>query len=296
MPNMPRFNFHRPGTMEEALDLVSRFRASVKVMCGGTDLVPKMRAGVAVAENVVSLTRVPGLSTISYRDDDGLVIGGTARISDVARHPDVRRHYPALAYACDKMATVQIRNMGTVAGNLANAAPSADTAAPLLAYGASLVLVERGGRRQVPLEDFFTGPGLTVAEPMEIIEAIRVPAPPLRSGSAYLRVSARSKVDIAAVGVAAALNLDLEGRVIGVRIALAAVGPTPLRARQAEDMLMEQIPDHDLLARAGAACVRTAKPIDDVRASANFRRAMVQTLAQRVLARCGRLARGEDAQ
>lgn len=292
MAVMPHFNYHQPTTLEQALDLLSRFRASVKVMCGGTDLVPKMRAGMFDTENLVSLSRVPGLSTISYFDSDGLVIGGTARISDVAKDPDVREYYPGLAHACDKMATVHIRNMGSVAGNLANAAPSADTAPPLLSYGATVVLVERGGRRQVPLEDFFTGPGLTVVEPMEIIEAIRVPAPPMRCGSAYERVSARSKVDIAAVGVAASLNLDLEGRVIGVRIALGAVGPTPLVAHQGGDILIDQEPDDNLIARAGAACVRTSKPIDDVRASANFRRVMVQVLSQRVLTRSLAMAKG----
>lgn len=289
---IPHFEHYQPQTLEEALDLVSRFRTSVKLIAGGTDLVPRMRAGVVEARQVVSLNRVAGLNRVNYADEDGLIIGATARISDVGAHPDVIANYPGLAYACQVMATTQIRNMGTVVGNLANAAPSADTAAPLLAYGASVVLVERGGRRQVDLTDFFTGPGMTVAEPMEIIEAIRVPAPPLRTGSSYMRISARSRVDIAAVGVAACLNLDMGGRIIGARLALSAVAPTPVRAAEAEKLLMDQPPEPDILARAGAACVRAAKPIDDVRASAGYRRLMVQVLSQRALAEAAQRVQG----
>jgi carbon-monoxide dehydrogenase medium subunit len=288
----PHFNVHQPATLEETLDLLGRYRTGVKLLAGGTDLIMKLRAGAVSASDLVSLNRVAGLNRINYQDEDGLIIGAGARISDVGEHPDVKKHYPALAHACSVMATTQIRNMGTVAGNLANAAPSADTAAPLLAYRASVVLVERGGRRQIRLENFFKGPGLTVLEPMEILEAIRVPAPPHRAGSCYLRLSARSQVDIAAVGVAGFLALDMQGCMMGVRLALASVAPTPVRCPEAEAMLEGQEPDPQLLARAAAACVRASRPIDDVRATANYRRAMVHVLAGRVLNRCLRDAQG----
>ncbi|MCB2228093.1 MAG: xanthine dehydrogenase family protein subunit M [Desulfarculaceae bacterium] len=289
---MPHFTVHQPDSLEEVLDLLGRHRSSVKVLCGGTDLLMKMKAGAVSPDHLISLNRVKGLRTISYAESDGLVIGGAARLAEVGKNADVKKLYPALAHACSVMATVQIRNMGTVAGNLANAAPSGDTAAPLLAYGASLVAVERGGRRQIKLTDFFTGPGLSVLEPLEVIEAIRVPDPPPRSGSAYMRLSARSKVDIAAVGVAGFINLDLEGKVIRCRLALASVAPTPVRCLEAEQMIEGQKPDETLLAQAGAACVRSCRPIDDVRATASYRRAMVQVLAQRVLAKCYEQAAG----
>lgn len=278
-----RFEVHQPTSLEQALDLLSTHRSSVRVLAGGTDLVPKLRAGVLDVQHLVSLARVPGLNRISFEEDDGLVIGAGARLSDVARHPAVQEYYPALAHACAVMATPQVRNMGTVVGNLANAAPSADTAAPLLAYDASLVIVERGGRRQLKLREFWTGPGLHVLEPWEIIEAIRVPSPPRRAGSCYQRISARSKTDIAAVGVAAFLALDLEGKILKARLALAAVAPTPLRAEEAEAMLEGQLPEEHLLLRAAAACVRASRPIDDLRASAAWRRKMVQVLAQRAI-------------
>jgi len=290
---MPHFEHHQPTSLEEALDILTRHGAEAKLMGGGTDLGLKMRAGLLAPRHLVSLSRVAGLNRISYRDDDGLVIGGSTRISEVAAHPEVRRHYPALAQACAVMATPQIRNMGTVAGNLANAAPSADTAAPLLAYRASVVLVERGGRRQVKLTDLFRGPGLTDLEPGEILEAIRVPAPPHRCGSAYQRLSERSQVDIAAVGVAGFVALDLAGTIIGARLALGAVAPTPVRCPEAETLLEGQAPTPELLRRASVACVRASRPIDDLRASANYRRSMVQVLAQRVLEQCLAMAKGE---
>jgi carbon-monoxide dehydrogenase medium subunit len=289
----PSFRLHQPRSLEEALDALSRHRASVKLLAGGTDLVPKLRAGVLEVRDLVSLARVPGLGRITYEEDDGLVIGAGARVAEVAAHPEVQRHYPALAHACSVMATTQIRNMATVAGNLANSAPSADTAAPLLAYDAALVVVERGGRRHVKLTDFFQGPGLNLLEPAEIIEAIRVPSPPRRTGSDYQRLSARSKVDIAAVGVAGFLSLDLEGVIIRARLALGAVAPTPVRCLEAEKLLDGQRPGPELLARAAAACVRASRPLDDVRASAAYRRRMVQVLAQRVVERCHQAAKGE---
>ena len=289
---MPAFTVHQATTLEQALDFLGLYRASVRVLAGGTDLVPKLRAGALSVNHLVSITRVPGLSKITYHDSDGLVIGANARLSEVAVNPDVIEFYPALAHACSVMATMQIRNMGTVCGNLANAAPSADTAAPLLAHQASVVLVEAGGRRQVRLDKFFTGPGLTVAEPMEMIECIRVPSPPQRGGSVYERLSARSKVDIAAVGVAGHVVLDMEGAIIRASLALGAVAPTPVRCYEAEDMLADQKPEPQLIQRAAAACVRACRPIDDVRASANYRRRMVQVLAQRVLTRCVEQAQG----
>jgi carbon-monoxide dehydrogenase medium subunit len=286
------FTVHQPKTIEEALDLLSMHRSSVRVLAGGTDLVPRLRAGIDDTKHLVSINRVKGIRRINYQDEDGLIIGAASRISEVGKHADVQKYYPGLAHACQKMATVQIRNMGTVVGNLANSSPSADTAAPLLSQRASLILVERGGRRQVDLKDFFTGPGENVMDPFEMIEAIRIPSPPQRTGSAYLRISARSKVDIAAVGVAASLTLDMDGKILKSSIALGSVAPTPVRCPEAEAMLEGQVPEEALLMRAGAACVRTARPIDDMRATGSYRRKMVQVLAQRVLLECLKRAQG----
>jgi len=214
---------------------------------------------------------------------DELHIGAGARISDVGRHDVVRESYPALAHACEVMATTQIRNMATVAGNLVNGSPCADTASPLLVYDARLVLATRADRREVPLGAFYKGPGQVDVAPNEILVAIVVPPIAARTGSAYQRLSARSSVDMAAASVAALVTLDGQGRCVTVRVAMGAVAPTPLRCKQAEALLADQAPDAEHLAWASAAVGKAASPIDDVRASAAYRRAVLPVLARRVL-------------
>ncbi|MBI5521141.1 MAG: xanthine dehydrogenase family protein subunit M [Desulfarculus sp.] len=289
------FALHQPQSLDQALDLLEMHRASVRLLAGGTDLVPRLKVGALKVQNLVSLQRVPGLGAVAFDPAQGLVIGGTARLSQVAALPQVKSLYPGLAHACSVMATTQIRNMGTVAGNLANAAPSADTAAPLLVYGARVTAFSKAGERVIPLDQFFSGPGLSVLEPGEIITAITVPPPAPKSGSAYQRLSARSKVDICAVGVAANLSLDGQGRVVTCHLACASVAPTPLRCLQAEEMLSGQAPSQALLERAAQSAAAAAKPIDDMRASAAYRRQMVEVLSRRVLVACLAMAQGGAA-
>ena len=292
--DLPRFEHHHPKKFEELLELIAAYTSSAKIVAGGTDLLIKMRAGVASPKHLISINNIEELRSVAYDDRNGLVIGGAARITDVGQHPDVRKHYPGLTYACDVMATVQIRNMATVAGNLANAAPSADTAAPLLVHDADLVLAQSSGKRQVKLSEFFTGPGMTVIEPQEVIESIRVPPPPERSGSSYMRLSARSKVDIVAVSVAGLLTLAANGEINTACICLAAVAPTPMLVQEAADMLIGKKPSEELFSRVAAAAKRASKPIDDVRATAAYRREMVEVLTRRVLAECLTKAEGGD--
>jgi carbon-monoxide dehydrogenase medium subunit len=291
---LAKFALHQPHSLEEALALLETHRASVKVLAGGTDLVPKLKAGALKVQNLVSLRGVPDLEAVSFQEGQGLTIGGGARLSEVAALSEVKRFYPGLAYACSVMATTQIRNMGTVAGNLANAAPSADTAAPLLVHDAILTAVSRQGTRHIPLAGFFAGPGLSVLEPGEIITAITLPAPAPMSGSAYQRLSARSQVDICAVGVGGYVALEPDGRVAVCRLALASVAPTPLRCLEAEALLTGQAPVDDLLERAAESAAQASKPIDDMRASAAYRRQVVRVLSRRVLASCLAMATSPD--
>jgi len=288
---LPAFTYHRPTTLGEALQLLNDHQGSAKLIAGGTDLLGHLRSGAICADHLVSLSRVRDLDRIGFSADGGLFIGAGARISDVGARTEVRQHYPALATACSVMATTQIRNMGTVAGNISNGSPCADTAGPLLVYDARLVISDRSGRRRVPLSDFFKGPGVVDLGPAEVVESIQVPSPG-GAGSAYLRVSARSQVDMAAAGVAGLLALDEAGSVSRARLALGAVGPTPMRCPEAEDLLTGEKPTPALLEHAAAACKRGALPIDDIRATAEWRRAIVEVLARRVLERCLELARG----
>ena len=288
---MCRFSYHRPSTLGEALELVSEHAPRVRVIAGGTDLVRKLREGLVEVDHLVSLTRIRDFDHIGA-SKAGLVIGAGARISDVAANPVVRASYPALCSACSLMATTQIRNMGTVAGNIANGSPCADTAAPLMVYEAVAVIASRRGSRRLPVTELFRGPGVVDIATNEILETIVLPPPPPTSGSAYLRLSARSQVDMAAVSVAGRIALDDAGQVASASLALGAVGPTPLRCRSAEALLIGNAPAAELIDQVAAECARSSLPIDDMRATAAYRRAMVEVLARRVIDASLSIARG----
>lgn len=286
----PKFEYLAPQTLDEAISILEEKGPEVRVMAGGTDLLVKMRQGLLKPRTVVSLKRIQGLDKISFDRKDGLRIGATALLADVASHPSVRSHYPAVAYAASETANVQIRNMGTVAGNLCNAAPSADNAPVLTAMGACVVLAGPRGERSLPLDAFFLGPGLTAREPSEILTEIRVPFPRPGTGTSYQHLSARGKVDISAVGVG--VMLRVEGKTCReAGIILGAVAPTPLRARRTEKLLVGKSLTADLLERAGRSAAAESAPISDVRATASYRRKMVAVLTRRALSEAYERAR-----
>jgi carbon-monoxide dehydrogenase medium subunit len=280
---LPKFAYLAPHTLNEACTMLAEHGDRARLLAGGTDLLIRLRHRAITPEYVIGLRNVPGLDYVRYDPAAGLTIGATATLASVAEHPEVIRLYPALAYSAGHTATVLIRNMGTVAGNLCNAAPSADNAPPLLVYDAQLALVHPGGERVVPVGEFFRGPGLTALEPGEILKEIRVKPPAPGSGSDYQKLSARGKVDIAAVGVAALVETTTEGVCAKVRIGLGAVAPLPVRAREAEKLLEGQGASDELLAEVAAAAAGEASPISDVRASAAYRREMVRVLTARAL-------------
>ncbi|MFH1137479.1 MAG: xanthine dehydrogenase family protein subunit M [Pseudomonadota bacterium] len=293
---LPRFTYLSPRSLREASALLAAHGDKARLMAGGTDLLIRMSHRAMTPEFVIGLGRLPGLDYLRFDPDKGLSIGALAKLSGVAESSEVNRYYPALAQSAAVTATVQIRNMGTVVGNICNAAPSADNACPLLVHDAEVLAAQPGGERIIPLDEFFRGPGLTALEPGEIVKEIRLPAPGRRTASNYQKISARSKVDIAATAVAALIGLDEEGLCSKARIALGAVGPTPLRARRAEKILEGRAPSPELIAQAGAAAAEESSPISDVRASAGYRKAMVEVLTKRALTAAaeaaGKLAAG----
>lgn len=251
-------------------------------MAGGTDLLVKLRHGQARPRAVIGLKGIPGLDQIRFKRTEGIFIGPTALLSDVASHPDIRRVFPAVAYAARSTANTQIRNMGTLVGNLCNAAPSADNAPTLIAMHARVTLTSHEGSRQLPLEQFFRGPGVTTLKPGEIMTEVFVPRPPRGAGTSYQWISARGRVDISAVGVG--VLAVLRGKTCKeARIALGAVAPTPMRAKKAEGLLLGKALSHEAVEEAAAQAARESKPITDVRASAAYRRAMVAVLTRRAL-------------
>jgi len=279
---LPHFDYAAPTTVAEALRLLAEKGPDARVLAGGTDLIIRMRHGLVKPSAIIHLGGIAVLRVITYKLKTGLSIGAAATLAEVAGHPDIRRRYPAVAYAAGETANVQVRNLGTVGGNLCNAAPSADNAPTLMALGAEMVLAGPQGERRVALEQFFKGPGQTVLTPGEILTAIQVPTPPPHSGAAYQQVSARGRVDICAASVGAAVVFEGEN-CKDIRIFLGAVGPTPLRALLTEDLVRGKAWAPELIAQAGEKAAGEARPITDMRASADYRRQMVGVLTRRAL-------------
>lgn len=277
-----RFEYHSPRTVPETLELLARYDGKALVLAGGTDIVPKLEKGTLHLDAVISLRHLSELRGIDFDATSGLTIGATARIAEVLDHSAVRRHYPDLVEALSQLATVQVRNMGTIAGNLCNASPCADSAPPLLAHDARLTLVGPDGTRSLPLTEFLLGPGRTARTSGEIVSSIHVPLPPASAGFAFRSISARSKVDMSAVSVGAMVRVEGE-RIDDARLFLGAVGPTTLRASSAESVLRGQTMTDALATAAGEAAATDAKPISDVRASAWWRRRMVGVLTRRAV-------------
>jgi carbon-monoxide dehydrogenase medium subunit len=277
-----RFQYHAPETLEEAVKLLADKGEGAHLLAGGTDLLMKIRHGLLKPKTVIGLKRIKGLDTITFGPKTGLTIGATALLGQVAAHRDIQRRYPAIAHAARETANIQIRNMGTVVGNLCNAAPSADNAPVLMAMGAEAVLLSVGGERRLPLTEFFKGPGLTAMLPSEILIRINVPPPPPRSCSSYQHISARGKVDISAVGVGVFILLK-GGQCQDIRIVMGAVAPIPMRALKAERMIRGKTLNRALLKEVGLHASKEAKPISDMRATADYRRKMVAVLTRRAV-------------
>jgi CO/xanthine dehydrogenase FAD-binding subunit len=279
---MKRFEYLAPRSLAEALEMLAD-RPEAIPLAGGTDLLVQVKEGSRSVETLLSLKRVPELR--QYGHNGALTLGSTVTVGRIAADPQIQQAYTTLAAGAGLIGSVQIRNVATLGGNLCNASPSADTAPPLLVLGAQAVIASAQGERTIPLEQLFRGPGRTALQAGELLKAIIVPRPAERSGSFYLRHTPRARMDLAVVGVAAAITLEANGSIGDARLALGAVAPVPMRARRAEALLAGQILTDELWREVGATAAREVEPIDDLRASAEYRRHLVDVLTRRAL-RC----------
>jgi len=274
--------FYQPSSIRDTVRLLRRGSRQTRIVAGGTDLVVERDRSLRF---LVDVTRL----RLDYirRVRNGFVIGATSTMASLEHSPKIRALADGiLATAASTCGPVQIRNMATLGGNLANASPAADTATPLLVLDAMVVIAGPRGRRRVLLERFFTGSHKTLLNGALLVE-IMIPALPrgLRTGWSYQKLG-RIQTDIALVNAAAGLGLDRAGRCAWARVALGAVGPTPMRAHTAEALLMGQVLTQKLLDRVGDAVMQQVHPIDDLRASAAYRREMSRVLVRRALAEC----------
>ncbi|MBW2029737.1 MAG: xanthine dehydrogenase family protein subunit M [Deltaproteobacteria bacterium] len=281
---LPRFEYFEPSSVREALEVLRAHRGQCSLIAGGTDLLVSMKKRERVPAHLVNLKGIDELKGIHYDDNKGLRIGSLATLVEIADERVVEEACPMLKDAAEVMAAPQIRSLGTIGGNLCSASPSADTAPPLIASGASVRIIGPQGERELPVEEFFRGPGESVLEDTEILSHIFIPAPPGNSGTAYLKLMRRGAMDLAIVGVAVYLErggeTDLCKRAC---IALGAVAPTPMRALRAEEVLRDKKIDKALTREAGRIASEESRPIDDVRASEAYRRSMVEVLTQRAI-------------
>ena len=284
---MKSFEFHEPTTLAEASRLFAEEHA--QLLAGGTDLVIGMKALTETPESVISLQKIPGLAGITTEADNSISIGATTKVREVELSGDIQQHHTALAEGASEIGSIQIRNLATIGGNIAHASPAADTVAGLLVADAQVDIASADGERSVPIDELFTGPGQTVLTPGEIITRFRLPSP--ASGSHYIKHKIREVMDLAFIGVAAAVNLD-NGTITNARIGLAAVAPTPIRATEAENLLRGNAPTPELIEQAGEAAAAGCSPISDLRCSAEHRREMVDVLTRRTLQYALERARG----
>ena len=283
------FEYHQPDSLEAAVALLTDHGSDAALLAGGTALLIDMKNGELSPGHVVSLWGIPRLAEISGNGD--LRIGALTTVSKLAEAVVDQEPLQGLADAARLLGGRQVQNMATVGGNICKASPGADLVPPLVCLDASLTLVGPDGERQTPLDGFLTGPDQTALEPEEILTEITVPHFAARTGTAFLKVMRRNAVDCSIVAVAARVSLADDGNTCSeVRVGIGAAAPNPFRAKQAEAVLAGQPLTPQLAQEAARAARDESQPIDDVRASADYRRMLVNTLVERAVLRAAERA------
>ena len=279
---MHAINYEAPKTLKDAVALLAQYGENGRPLCGGTDLIIQLRAGVRRPAHIVDVKKIPELLQLSYDSKKGLRLGAAVPAIEVCENKDLKRHYPGLVEAAHLIGSNQIQTRASVGGNLCNGSPAADTTPALIALGARARVVGPKGEREVKVEDFCTAPGRTVLGPGELLIEILIDAPKPHSADAYLRFIPRNEMDIAVVGVGSWLHLDGD-KVSAARISLGAVAATPLFAAKASESLAGKKLDDASIDRAAKLAIELSSPIDDMRGTAEFRRHLVGVLTKRTL-------------
>jgi carbon-monoxide dehydrogenase medium subunit len=288
-PGLPSFDYVKANSADEVVRLLEAHQGGACLLMGGTDLFPKMRDGAMRPDVLVDVKHLPGMRDVTYDEETGLTVGAAVTMNELVRHPHVQARYPLLAQAANAVGSYQVRNRATIGGNLCNASPCADAALATLVLEGNLVLHGELGDREVPVGAFFVGPGETVLETTEFLTAVRFPIPPAGAVGRHLKLSRNRLGDLSLVSVdvlgfpMAGGSTELSGASpgYGFRVGLGSVAPTVVRASEAEQVLVENSPGENTFALAAEKAMEAAAPIDDIRASADYRRAMVRNLTLR---------------
>ena len=287
--------YYQPTTIDEAVKLLGSDPAGAGVVAGGTDVVVAARSGKKpLPSALIAVHRISELQGINRNEDGSSRLGALVTYADIEGSEILRSKYTALVDASSLIGSIATRHVGTLGGNLCNGSPAMETGSPLLVYEALVEIASVRGARLLPIAEFMTGPGTTALASGELLTSVVVPELPEGSvASAYLRLEYRRAMEIAVVGAAALVVVD-QGELVNARLALTAVAPTCIRVPDAEAVLRGQASTPEVYAKAGRVAAEEAAPIDDVRASADYRRAVIPVLVARALKVAVDRARGED--
>ena len=280
---MMRFEkYFQPKSVKECLALLKEYGADAKVLAGGTDLVPRLKNGQLHPVAVIGMMDIPGIDAIDVTDE-GLTLGTLANLRKISLDQRLEKDYKVIMEACGHVSSMQVRNIATIGGNACNASPSADAIHGLLLYDAVANIASEDSMREVPLHEFFKGPGKTVLGTGDLLLSFSVPAPKAHTGASYQKYAIRGDSDISIVGAGARLTLDNDGAVAEARISLASVAPTPLRMFEAENMLVGSKLDAEAIEKAAEICSNQVSPITDQRATREYRIEMVRVWVRHAL-------------
>jgi len=277
MLRLPKFRYHAPKTLEEALSLLARYNGRAKVVAGGTDLFPSLKRGDVSVKHLISIRRIEKLQGIECLGNNRLIIGPTVSHEELGMTGALPKPeaFEGLKKACGTLANPQIRIMGTIGGNICNASPSADSLPSLLALEAAVELTGPDGSRVMQIDEFFRAPFITHLGPAEILTAIRIPIPDGVCAGSYARLPKTTQKDETLVGIACFLRIDESaGTFETVRIGMGSVGPTPIRAKTAEAAMEGKRISKEVLEKAGAIASSEARP----RSRADYREKMIRYL------------------
>jgi carbon-monoxide dehydrogenase medium subunit len=280
---MPRVSYTAPATVDEAVKVLAGAAGLTKVMSGGTDLLVQLKSGRMKPDLIVDTKRIPGL--IGIREEaDSFVIGAATPGVMISADKRLEHAFPGIVEGVDLIGSTQIQGRASIAGNLCNASPAADSVPPVIAARGIAVVAGPNGRRDVPVEQIVTGPGRTSLAKGEFVVEFRVPKPKPRQSDAYLRFIPRTEMDIAVVGCAVNVTLDAGGTCTAARVVLGAVAPTQLVVDEAAQALIGHKLDDDTLAKLDAAAQHACKPITDKRGTIEYRTKIAGVLARRAAA------------
>ena len=290
---MEWIDFATPKTISEAVEMLASKGDRARAMAGGTDVLVQLRGGRRSADLVVDVKGIPELNVLSYSAQDGLTLGAAVPCYRIYQDKAVIDNYPGLIDSAFLIGGIQIQGRASIGGNLCNASPSGDSIPAIIALSAVANIAGPKGTRQVPAEDFCTGPGRSVLENGEILVSITMPAPQAHSGANYLRFIPRNEMDIAVAGVGSSVVLDASGQnIVSARIALASVAPTPVFSKAGGDSLAGKAVSDAAIQEASEKAMADAKPIDDMRGTVRQRVHLVGVLTRRTLNNAIQRARG----